>query len=203
MSTLRPLLVTGFEPFLDVTVNPSGEVAGALDGEIWPQGIPVVGVQLPVSFERGPAAFEAALRSLPAPPIAILSLGVHRGTSFRLERRAGARYASPQPDNDGLVGESIVLPGPKFRELRLNPGLVHAWLEEAGAPETMISTDAGGYLCERVFRAGLDRSAVLGCPALFLHVPPVARMGVAQQARIVRAFGQRLVAFVLQELGEM
>lgn len=204
MSTPRPLLVTGFEPFLDVSVNPSGEVAGALDGECWAEGVPVIGVRLPVSFERGPAALEAAILGLPAPPASILSLGVHRGASFRLERRAGARFASPKPDNDGVVGESITVPGPKFREMRLNPATVHGWLEAAGATETMISTDAGGYLCERVFRAGLDHSASSsGCEALFLHVPPVECIGLVQQTQIVRSFGQRLAAFVQEEQGGM
>ena len=195
MSTPRPLLLTGFEPFLDVAVNPSGEVAALLDGEIWPPGVPVVGLRLPVSFERGPATLESALAGLPAPPLAILSLGVHRGASFRLERRAGARFRSTQPDNDGQVGEAVTLPGPQFREMRLNPAIADGWLEEAGAPETVISTDAGGYLCERVFRAGLDHSVSLGCLSLFLHVPPIESMGVSAQARVVRGFGQRLVEY--------
>ena len=51
----RTLLLTGFEPFLDVAVNPSGLVARAMDGErLGPHGPRLRGVELPVSFARAP-----------------------------------------------------------------------------------------------------------------------------------------------------
>ena len=58
----------------------------------------------------------------------------------------------------------------------------------------MISEDAGGYLCERVFRAGLEVGVA---PALFLHVPPLEVMGAEEQTEVVLAFLERLVGQLL------
>ncbi len=190
----KTLLVTGFEPFLDVRVNPSGEVARRLDGGLLTGDVRVVGCQLPVSFEAAPLAFQAAFDALPAPPLAIVSLGVHRGPSFRLERRAGAVFESGQQDNDGRTGAGVRLEGPDRREATLDLEACAAWLREAGAGEVMISSDAGGYLCERVYRAGLDVGARVGIPALFLHVPPVEFVGVDDQESVLEGFLARLAA---------
>ncbi|MEM8712470.1 MAG: pyroglutamyl-peptidase I [Planctomycetota bacterium] len=189
------VLLTGFEPFLDVTLNPSGEVAARLDGvELGLESgdaVHVHGCVLPVSFERAPRALAEALSELGEAPLAILSLGVHRGPQFRLESRAGARFESTQPDNDGQVGAPATLDGPAVRETPFDLELCVSWLEEAGAPLTTVSDDAGGYLCERVFRAGLDAEVA---PALFLHVPPVESLAVGEQLAVVRGFLTRMVA---------
>lgn len=197
----QTLLLTGFTPFLDVSVNPSGEIAERLHGHVLARPadtatadtntIEVVGAVLPVSFARAPLAHANALRSLGAPPVAIVSLGVHRGDQFRLETRASATFASGQPDNDGLMGAEVRLEGPELLETPFDLGQCEAWLRDAGAPSTMISNDAGGYLCERVFRAGLD---VPDVPALFLHIPPVESQDVDSQARVVLGFLERLIA---------
>ncbi|QDV08889.1 Pyrrolidone-carboxylate peptidase [Planctomycetes bacterium Poly30] len=190
----QTLLLTGFEPFLDVALNPSGEIARRLNGRILESPgarIEIHGAVLPVSFARAPEAHAEALRRLDEPPVAIVSLGVHRGPEFRLESRAGARFGSGQPDNDGLVGAEIRLPGPEIRETPFDLACCAAWLREAGAASVMVSSDAGGYLCERVFRAGLD---VPAAPALFLHIPPVESLGVEDQLPVVLGFLQRLVA---------
>lgn len=188
----QPLLLTGFEPFLNVSINPSGEVARRLSGRVLKSAagqVEIVGAVLPVSFSRAPMAHSEALAGLPAPPVAIVSLGVHRGPEFRLETRAGVRYASGQPDNDGQMGAGILLDGPEQLETPYDLIACESWLVEAGAPATMISGDAGGYLCERVFRAGLD---VPGVPALFLHVPPVEALGIDEQVRVIEGFLARL-----------
>lgn len=196
------ILITGFEPFLDVTLNPSGEVAQRLDGEllepIASQGgvIRLVGAVLPVSFERAPGAFSGAVDALGTPPLAVLSLGVHRGNSFRLESRARATFQSIKPDNDGALGGSIALPGPAVRTTSVDLSAAEDWLLEAGAPEVMRSEDAGGYLCERIFRAGLDKGEEGGFSALFLHVPPVEAVPIDAQERIVCEFVRRLAAAI-------
>lgn len=192
----RTLLLTGFEPFLDVTVNPSGEIAQRLHGRVVDHAdgaIEVVGAVLPVSFVRAPEAHAEALSNLAGPPVAIVSLGVHRGPEFRLERQAGSTFGSGQPDNDGFLGAEVRLPGPGILETPFDLGRCEGWLRDAGARATTISADAGGYLCERVFRAGLDSP---GTPALFLHIPPVESLGVDDQVRVIFGFLQRLVSSV-------
>ena len=107
------VLLTGFEPFLDVAENPSGAVALALAAEP-PEGVEVAGGVLPVSLERLPGAYDALLADLePRRPDLLLATGVHRGPQFRLERFAHARLHSDQFDNDGrpvagvTVGDGI------------------------------------------------------------------------------------------------
>ena len=91
----RTLLLTGFESFLDVAVNPSGLVVRALDGErLGPRGPRLRGVELPVSFNRAPGALREAAAALGDGLAGIVSLGVHRGPEFRLEQRAGVRFES-------------------------------------------------------------------------------------------------------------
>lgn len=193
----RTLLLTGFEPFLDVTVNPSGEIARTLDGVRLEGGALVRGVELPVSFARAPGALGEAAAGVGGDLLAIVSLGVHRGPQFRLEERAGARFASQQPDNDGAFGAAVELEGPEERRPGLDLGLLERALLEAGAESTMLSVDAGGYLCERVFREGLDLTAAGPAEGLFLHVPPVEFVPVEEQVLIVRRWLELLVTRAL------
>lgn len=184
------IFLTGFGAFESVERNPSGELALALAANP-PSGAAIEGVELPVTFRGAPAAMDAALKALaPRRPDRILSLGVHPGTSFRLETLARAQMATGRPDNDGVVGEDLDLPaGP---DLRTTADLadIGAFLAAAGARDVEISTDAGGYVCERVFRHGLES----GIPALFLHVPAVAVMAVEDQLLVLRALVRKLIA---------
>ncbi len=189
---MRTLLLTGFEPFLDVPLNPSGEVARQLDGACLEDSrggdLAVHGRVLPVAFERAPGELEAALDGLGQGVAAVVSLGVHRGPAFRLEQRAGAVFQSGQPDNDGQVGGGVPLEGPAERHTSLDLDRCELWLRAAGAEEVSRSDDAGGYLCERIYRAGLDAASTRGFSALFLHVPPVEHLRVEAQVDVVRGF---------------
>jgi len=193
---MHTLLLTGFEPFLDVQLNPSGEVARRLDGATLGassgRGLVVSSRVLPVAFGPAPLELEAALSALGGEVAAVVSLGVHRGSAFRLEGRARATFESDQLDNDGQRGAGVQLDGPAERRTTLDLSRCERWLLDAGAAEVTRSEDAGGYLCERIYRAGLDAGARLGLPALFLHVPPVELVGVEAQVRVVRGFLEAL-----------
>lgn len=186
------LLLTGFEPFDGVPVNPSGEIARSLDGARLERAtgasVRARAAVLPVSFARTPGALAHALAALATPPVALLSLGVHRGPEFRLERRARATFHSEKPDNDGALGLGERAPGPAERIARIDLGAAETALRGAGAAATMLSDDAGGYLCERAYRAGLDHAEEGGFPALFLHVPPLEFVPLEHQVRVVRGF---------------
>lgn len=180
------LLVTGFGSFEQVTDNPSGALARRLDAR--PD---VVGVELPVSFARAPAALDAALEGLPGRPAGILCLGVHPGESFRFERLARPDLDADRADVDGGVGAALGWTGPVL-QTGLDLERLVAPLAAGGAPWE-VSEDAGRYVCECVYRHALTRAQELGLPGLFLHVPPPDKLAVDEQL----AWVERVVEGIL------
>ena len=175
------LLVTGFGPFLQVSENPSGLVARALDGELL-DGIEVRGVELSVAFERIAPEYAAALAGLaPRTPLALVSLGVHREGWFRLEERARPELASDRLDNDGRPAAAMGRLGEGELHTGLDLDALSGALLAGGAGEVRRSDDAGGYVCERTYYEVLERAGELGIPGLFLHVPPVEFVPAVEQ----------------------
>jgi pyrrolidone-carboxylate peptidase len=167
-------------------VNPSGRVAFELAVR-GPRGLRVVGGVLPASFQRAPEAFDQLLSGLPRPS-ALLALGMHRGQTFRVERQAGGVFErSDRTDVDGGVAALVGRAGGDL-ETRVNVDALAESLREAGAPEVEVSTDAGGYVCERVYHHVLTRANQLGVPGVFLHVPSPDIIGIERQIEIVSAF---------------
>jgi pyroglutamyl-peptidase len=191
----RWILVTGFGPFPGVALNPSREIARALELDP-PAGFRVRSAELPVTFLGVAPAIDRALASLPGePPSAVLGLGVQsKGRHFRLERRARGRLSGDRADNDGRSTAELDLDAGEdlATELDLDP-LAEA-LRRSGAREVEISSDAGGYVCERTYHHLLLRSKVLGVPAVFLHLPPVEVLATEAQIPIVRGLLEPLSA---------
>jgi pyroglutamyl-peptidase len=176
------LLLTGFGPFEGVPENPSGRAAEALAAD--PD---IHSVVLPVSFRAAPLAFDAALAQLePTVPAALIGLGVHRGPEFRLERRACRPLRAGRPDLDGVSAAAIPLEGPPELCTGVDLEALAGELRAAGAGHVRISDDAGGYVCERLYRHSLEAGARLGIPAVFLHVPPLAALPLERQLPVVR-----------------
>lgn len=180
------LLVTGFGAFETVVDNPSGSLAAALN--VRPD---VVGVRLPVTYGGVGEELDRALAGLGGPPAAILAMGVHRGPGFRLEAQAGADTPSLRPDTDGQPSP----PGP--RDLQKSgvdlEGCLHACKAQT-AHQVFISQSAGGYVCDFVYGLVLKQAAELGVHALFLHVPPLDAVSLAEQEPVVNALVEELLA---------
>jgi pyroglutamyl-peptidase len=185
--TLPQVLLTGFEPFLDVRLNPSGELARRLHGRSL-AGARIHGAVLPVAFGRVGAAYAAALEALgPDPPLALLSLGVHGGSGFKLEERARPVLSSTKLDNDGRRAEALTPLGERELRSGLDFGALGAALERGGARGVARSRDAGGFVCERCYWEVLSSAQRLSVPGLFLHVPPVEEATVEEQLPVVEA----------------
>lgn len=176
--------MTGFGPFPGVEFNPSGEVARAL-AEAPPPGVEVRAAVLPVAFARVPAAWDDLLAGDGVPAL-LLSLGVHPGSSFRLERTARALLSGGRTDADGDEAPAGSLGGGDRSTLLPLEELARA-LAAAGAPEVELSGDAGGYVCERAYHHLLGCADQRGIPGLFLHVPPAEVLGLDRQVPVVRA----------------
>ncbi len=196
MSSL--ILITGFGPYEDVEENPSGRLVERLDSDP-PDGVEVAPRILPVTFRGAPAELDDALASLePRRPDAILGLGNRKkGKTFRIERRATTSLVVGRPDVLGVDAVDLQLPaGPDLdTSLELDP-LANA-LVRGGVEKVEISEDAGGYVCERVYRHALERGVELGIPVVFVHVPALDHVTLGSQFRPIRMLVTALAQMVV------
>lgn len=161
----RPVLVTAFGPFPGHPVNPSEVVVDALAGDE-----DVVCHVLDVSYRRAPEQLDALVRMVD--PAAVVCLGVAAGaTGVRVESAAGNRDTSTRPDVDGVVGAGRRIDtGPRWLATRLDVAAIGAALAAVDLPVER-SQDAGGYVCNHLFRHVLTSVDLLDRPAGLVHVP--------------------------------
>lgn len=165
------LLLTGFEPFGGEAINPSWEVARALDGERVAR-VRIVAHCLPCVFGEAAAVLRGHIEALR--PAGVLALGQAGGRSdFSIERIAinvdDARIA------DNAAAQPIDTPieagGPAAYFATWPIKAMVAGLRSAGLPAS-VSNTAGTFVCNHVFYALMhalrDRPAVRGG---FMHLP--------------------------------
>jgi len=182
--TDRTVLVTGFEPFAGASVNPSAEVAKALDGRrvgAWQ----VQAVILPVHHLSAAAATGALLDDLD--PVAVVHLGLApERAQIALERVAINVMDYAIADNEGFqaVDQACVAGGPAayFSTLPLRATLDA--LRGAGIP-AYLSATAGTYLCNFVLYTTLHALASRPRPARagFIHLPLLPSMVAPDNAQ--------------------
>lgn len=189
----RPLaLLTGFGPFLDVEENPSGLLAEAI-GKDAPPGLDVKAGILPVSYRGVIPKLRELLDEEEREPVLILGMGVHGGSSFRLESRARAVMNSTKPDNDGVLGSAVSPLSAGERATRVDMELAAELLTGVARMEVEISEDAGGYVCESTYHAILSEALRIDSRGLFLHVPSLDIIPLTEQIEVVRSFLGQLV----------
>lgn len=178
---MRPILLTGFEPFGSWSINPSQIIVDSF-AQRPPQPNLICQV-LPTIYQ---AAGER-IRALVAEhrPQIILCLGLSSQRNLIcLERFALNVDDVSQADNSSAVrqGDPIDPTGPAaYRSnVRLEP-LLASLLDKGFAAE--ISNHAGTYVCNHVFYQALRANADLGGSAgtLFVHLP-IVREGLAGDA---------------------
>ena len=174
MPMRKIILLTGFEPFNQETINPSWEAVRALQG--WGEGDFIVHArQLPCVFGHANKVLHQAVEELQ--PCVVIAVGQAGGrVDLSVERVAINVDDAPIPDNAQrqLVDQPVVAGGPAayFSTLPIK-AIVHA-LRDAGVPAS-VSQTAGTFVCNHVFYALMHRLATV--PALaaarggFVHVP--------------------------------
>jgi len=185
---IRPLaLVTGFGPFQGVDENPSGLVAEAVYADP-PPGLDVKGAVLPVSYRGVSRRIRELLDEEERTPVLILGMGVHQGSTFRLESKARAILRSKQVDNDGFVASTLGPLSAGDRATRIEMDLAAELLSGVARMEVEQSQDAGGYVCECAYHAILSEALRRDSRGLFLHVPPLDVVPLEEQIEVVRSF---------------
>ena len=164
------ILVTGFEPFGGQSVNPSWEVAHALQGLVL-AGAQVSAVQLPCVFAQALPALHQALAQ--HRPDIVLALGQAEGRcDLSLERVAINVQDARIPDNAGQqpIDVPVIEGGPAAYFSTLPIKALVAGLKVAGFPAS-VSQTAGTFVCNQVFY-GLQHAVVgQGVYSGFMHLP--------------------------------
>jgi pyroglutamyl-peptidase len=166
---LRAALVTGFEPFAGLGLNPSGELARRIDGKTV-AGTRVVGRILPVDIRKIDGAIARVLDEVD--PVAVINLGLVAGEPVvRLERVALNLAAFEIPDNAGRLveGKALDETGETALWSRLDLPRIRRALLDYGIPARLSST-AGTYLCNAAMYRFL-RSVPPPVPCGFIHIP--------------------------------
>ena len=165
------LLLTGFEPFGQESVNPSWEAVKAIPDMV--EGMEVIKVRLPVTFKGAAVMLEQAVDEFR--PDVVLCVGQGSGRSeVNIERVAINMADSKKPDNDGYQPEEMPVraeaPDAYFSNLPVKR-LVEA-LHEAGVP-AVVSNSAGAYVCNSVFYTALHlvHYKYPDMRAGFVHIP--------------------------------
>ncbi|MGA4837446.1 pyroglutamyl-peptidase I [Streptomyces sp. G45] len=170
------VLVTGFEPFMQDTYNPSWAAAQLLR-EKPPEGLEVTAVELPCVFSRSLPALRQAVLS--ADPEIVLCLGLSPRRGISIERVAINVDDSPGLDNDGAqpVDEPIVADGPAAYFSTLPIKRCAKAVHDAGIPSD-VSLSAGTFVCNHVFYGLMHLLATEGKGRRggFVHVPHTPEM---------------------------
>jgi pyroglutamyl-peptidase len=170
--TLPKVLLTGFEPFDGERVNPSAEIARALDGEIVREHRIVTAI-LPVAFASTLPKLEALLdRHRPALAIATGQAGGR--SELAIERIAANLVDARIPDADGAqpIDERVIDGAPDAYFATLPVKAMLERLRKLGIPAGLSQT-AGAYVCNQAFFAlsHLVATRHRDTRAGFVHVP--------------------------------
>lgn len=199
----RRILLTGFDPFDQDAVNPSWEVARALDGEAIGDGAVVQALRLPCVFGEAAARLDEALAQAPAPAL-VVALGLAGGRSEISPERVAINVDDARiPDNAGRqpVDAAVVEGGPAAYFSTLPIKAIVRALREHGVPAA-VSNTAGTFVCNHLFYALMHRlatrPALTGTRGGFVHLPALPaqsaqRPGLPSMALATQVEGVRLL----------
>lgn len=168
---MKTLLLTGFEPFLSFTINPTMKIVEELDGQTIGE-YRIVGKTMTVDFANSGKQLLEFIREIK--PDAVVSLGLAGGRTKITPERVAINVKDGDADNEGHkpVDEPIQTDGPAAYMSTLPIREMVDKLNESGFPAA-ISNTAGTYLCNNVMYESLHylQSNNLSIPSGFIHIP--------------------------------
>ena len=170
------ILLTGFEPFGPVRVNPSEQIVRRIGEEARGSGnVELRAEVLPTEFAAADRRIRQLIRKFR--PDVVLCLGVAaQRDKISLERVALNLDDDSLPDNAGRcrAGRRIVPSGPAAYWSTLPLERIRRQIERRGIPVS-YSNHAGTYLCNHIFYVARHEIEKMGngAPCGFVHVPPI------------------------------
>ncbi|WP_445496163.1 pyroglutamyl-peptidase I [Photorhabdus sp. SF281] len=179
MARQKIVLITGFEPFGNETINPSWEAVKQLQGrELC--GARIEARQLPCVFDVSLTCLYSAIHD--AQPDLVIAVGQAGGRAdITVERVAININDARIPDNQGNqpINTPIVATGPAAYFATLPINAMVKGLHEAGLPAS-ISQTAGTFVCNHVMY-GLLHHLTYTNPEIrggFIHIPYLPEQAV-------------------------
>lgn len=178
------VLLTGFLPFGDSDVNPSQQIACALDGQTV-GGALVTALVLPVVFGQDTALVHTALSDMK--PVLVLSLGLASGTPcldverFAVNLREAEEWLPDQPLVPNCPQAAIVNGGPAAYFATVDTERVAGAIRRAQVPARAHGY-AGAYLCNHVLyqtRHFMTARGITG-KCGFIHLPLSCEQAIAE-----------------------
>lgn len=170
VSSAQIVLVTGFEPFGNVTVNPSQLIAEALNGSVIDDA-EIVGVVLPVDFNVSAKIATDMIEHYH--PVLVISLGLNAHARCIEIEKIGInikRYL--KEDGSQTVPQRIDISGPFLRFSSIYTLDIARKIREANI-SAQQSYFAGTYVCNALFYQLLgyvsERNSIIKIG--FIHVP--------------------------------
>jgi pyroglutamyl-peptidase len=168
---MKTLLLTGFEPFLNFTINPTMRIVDELTGmEI--SGYKIHGEILSVDFKRAGIQLLEHLEKIK--PDAVISLGLAGGRYKMSPERIAINVNDGEPDNSGNVpvDEAIQPNGADGYMTTLPIRAMVNQLQKESLPAE-VSNTAGTYLCNHVMYQSLHYAKTRNkkMPSGFIHMP--------------------------------
>lgn len=181
---MKTILITGFEPFGGERINPSQQIALALDGRTL-AGRRVVGATLPCVFGASVAELRKLLRT--HRPELVICVGQAGGRAEITPERVAINVDDARiPDNAGArpVDRVIARRGAAAYFSTLPIKAIVAALRARGLPAG-VSQTAGTFVCNHVFY-GLMRALRRrpGARGGFIHVPLLPEQATAGQPSV-------------------
>lgn len=173
------LLASAFGPFLEHKDNASA-AALAKAAPTLPNGWQLARLVVDVAWQRGP---ETLIEAINPDTALVIAFGQADEEAIRIERFAVNAAGRELPDIDGVhfPGVCLETQGPPAVATGLPWEHLLDALAAAGVP-AVESHYPGSYLCNCTFYR-LMRHVGATIPAGFVHVPPLAKMGVETTAR--------------------
>ena len=189
------ILLTGFEPFGEDTINSSQEAVKAVSCDEF-DDIEIVHRILPVSFKRSGKAVCELIDD--TEPDVVIMLGQSGKTDcIKIERIAVNMMDAKNQDNDGYTPdeESIISDGPSAYFSSISVKHLRNQLDENGIP-AKVSNSAGLYVCNTAYFNALHHISILGkeIKAVFVHLPKISEQWPL--SKLLKAVKQLILATI-------
>ncbi|MCG7410260.1 pyroglutamyl-peptidase I [Paenibacillus sp. ACRRX] len=169
---MKRILLTGFEPFQQESINPSWEAVKQLDGQII-GNYEVMARCLPTAFYPAKSQIKSYFHELS--PEVVICIGQAGGRpDITLERIAINLIDARIPDNDGEspIDVPVEADSPAAYWTNLPIKAMRSAIQGVGVP-CSISYTAGTYVCNSTFYALMHTIEQFGqnCRGGFIHIP--------------------------------